>query len=171
MSRDTAAQGHGRGARALLASPHTPSVKKEREMQIGVDTQRAVETKRAFIVDSDDISAMALQFMLADELEVNVVAGSAEAIARAAGSTLDVLLLGASVIEAEGPQVVAALRAALPGVPIVACGPAGDPGVAQALAQGARSAITRPYKVEAVRQKVNAQIGRRALLTIPVVLG
>ena len=37
-------------------------------MQIGVDTQRAVETKRAFIIDSDDISAMALQFMLADEL-------------------------------------------------------------------------------------------------------
>ena len=48
-------------------------------MQIGVDTQRAVETKRAFIIDSDDISAMALQFMLADELEVNVFTSSAEA--------------------------------------------------------------------------------------------
>jgi CheY-like chemotaxis protein len=140
-------------------------------MQIGVDTQRAVETKRALIVDSDDISAMALQFMLADELEVNVVGSSREAIARAQGLSLDLLLLGASVIEAEGAQVVGALLAALPGVPLIACGPAGDAGIAQALALGARSAIVRPYKVEAVRQRVNAQIGRRAVLTIPVVLG
>lgn len=140
-------------------------------MQIGVDTQRAVETKRAFIIDSDDISAMALQFMLADELEVNVVASSADAIARAQGASLDLLLLGASVIEAEGAQVVSTLLAALPGVPLIACGPAGDARVTQALALGARSTIVRPYKVEAVRQRVNAQIGRRAVLTIPVVLG
>jgi len=140
-------------------------------MQIGVDTQRAVESKRAFIIDSDDISAMALQFMLADELEAHVMAGSGEAIERARSTTVDVILLGASVIEAEGAQRVSALLAALPGVPVIACGPAGDAGVAQALALGARSCITRPFKVEAVRQKVNAQIGRRAVLTIPVVLG
>jgi DNA-binding response OmpR family regulator len=140
-------------------------------MQIGVDTQRAVETKRAFIIDSDDISAMALQFMLADELEVNVVTTSAEAIARAQGIALDVILLGASVIGAEGAQAVSTLHVALPGVPVIVCGPAGDVGVARALALGARSAIVRPFKVEAVRQRVNAQIGRRAVLTIPVVLG
>jgi hypothetical protein len=63
------------------------------------------------------------------------------------------------------------LCTAFPEVPIIACGPAGDEGVAQALAGGARTSITRPFKVEAVRQKVNAQIGRRAVLTIPVVQG
>jgi DNA-binding NtrC family response regulator len=140
-------------------------------MQIGVDTQRAVETKRAFIIDSDDISSMALQFMLADELEVNVMASSDEAIARRHGSAIDVLLLGTSVIEAEGAGVVTRLLAAFPGVPVIAFGPAGDAGVAQALALGARSCIVRPFKVEAVRQRVNAQIGRRAVLSIPVVLG
>lgn len=141
-------------------------------MQIGVDTQRAVETKRAFIIDSDDVSSMALQFMLADELEVNVFTGSAEALARAQGTgALSVILLGASVIEAEGPAVVTTLLAAQPGVPIIVFGLEGDEGVAQALKLGARSAITRPFKLEAVRQKVNAQIGRRAVLTIPVVLG
>ena len=140
-------------------------------MQIGVDTQRAVETKRAFIIDSDDIASMALQFMLADELEVHVLASSAQAVARAQVTALDVILLGASVIEAEGVGVVGALLAAFPGVPVIACGPAGDAGVAQALAHGARSTIVRPFKVEAVRQRVNAQIGRRAVLTIPVVLG
>jgi CheY-like chemotaxis protein len=140
-------------------------------MQIGVDTQRAVENKRAFIVDSDDISALALQFMLADELEVHVIAGSDEAIARGQASAVDVILLGASVLASEGVQVVARLLGALPGVPIIACGHAGNDAVAQALAAGARSTITRPFKVEAVRQRVNAQIGRRAVLAIPVVLG
>ena len=140
-------------------------------MQIGVESQRAVETKRAFIVDNDDISGMALQFMLADELEVHVITHSSEAIARGQASAVDVILLGAGVIEAEGPQVVTSLLTALPGVPVIACGPADDAGVAQALTLGARSAITRPFKVEAVRQRVNAQIGRRAVLSIPVVLG
>lgn len=141
-------------------------------MQIGVDTQRAVETKRAFIIDSDDVSSMALQFMLADELEVNVFATSAEAIARArASAALNVILLGASVIEAEGPSVVSELKTVLPGVPIIVFGLDGDAGVAQALKLGARSSITRPFKLELVRQKVNAQIGRRAVLAIPVVVG
>ena len=138
-------------------------------MQIGVDTQRAVETKRALIVDSDDISAMALQFMLADELEVNIVATSADAGARTRAP--DVILLGTSAMANEGAQVLGSLAVAFPGVPIIAFGPAADPAVALALAHGARSAIVRPFKVVAVRQRVNAQIGRRAVLAIPVVLG
>ena len=138
-------------------------------MQIGVDTQRAVENKRALIVDNDDIGATALQFMLADELEVNVIGSGAEAAARLQAGPVDVVLLGAGVLEAEGGAVVTRLLAAQPGVPLIAYGPAGDAGVAPALQLGARSAITRPFKLEAVRQRVNAQIGRRAVLTIPVV--
>lgn len=140
-------------------------------MQIGVDTQRAVETKRAYIIDSDDIGATALQFMLADELEVHQLSDSGEAIARAAAGAVDVILLGAAAIEAEGEPGVRALLAAFPGVPVIAYGPADDEGVALALTLGARSSIVRPFKVEAVRQKVNAQIGRRAVLAIPVVRG
>lgn len=137
-------------------------------MQIGVDTARAVESKRAFILDLDDVSATALQFMLADELEVHVFPGSAQAQQHPAADRVDVLLLGASVIEAESPAVVARLQQAWPGVPVLAFGPAADAGVQAALAQGARTAIERPFKLETVRRKVNAHIGRRALLDIPV---
>ena len=137
-------------------------------MQIGVDTQRAVESKRAYIIDSDDIGATALQFMLADELEVHQLGSSGEAIARA-DVRVDVVLLGAAAMETEGEGCVNALLAAFPGVPVIAYGPEGDECVARALALGARSSIARPFKVEAVRQKVNAQIGRRAVLSIPVV--
>lgn len=137
-------------------------------MQIGVDTARAVETKRAFILDVDDIAATALQFMLADELEVHVFASSAAALAHPAAGGVDVVLLGAGFIEAESPAVVPRLLQAWPGVPLLAFGPAQDASVQAALAQGARTAIDRPFKLETVRRKVNAQIGRRALIEIPV---
>ena len=39
-------------------------------MQIGVETSKAVENKRVFVVDSDEITRAALQFMLHDENEV-----------------------------------------------------------------------------------------------------
>lgn len=139
-------------------------------MQIGVDTARAVETKRAFIFDLDEISATALQFMLADELEVNVYTSLAEARTQGSSRGLDVILLGASVVEAQTPAVVGQLKAEWPGVPIIVFGHADDPAVQAALGQGARTSITRPFKVEAVRQRVNAHIGRRAVLSVPVVV-
>lgn len=140
-------------------------------MQIGVDTARAVETKRAFILDVDDIAATALQFMLADELEVHVFDTSAAALAHPAAAGVDVVLLGAGLIEAETPEVVALLREAWPAVPLLAYGPAGDVSVQAALALGARTSIPRPFQVETVRRKVNAQIGRRAVLDVAVARG
>ncbi|HEY9107717.1 MAG TPA: hypothetical protein VIN58_13645 [Roseateles sp.] len=137
-------------------------------MQIGVDTARAVETKRAFILDPDDVSTTALQFMLADELEVHVFTSSAEALRHPAADRIDIVLLGAGLIEAETADVVDRLLQALPGVPLLAYGPAGDASVQASLARGARSSIERPFKLETVRRKVNAQIGRRAVLEIPV---
>ncbi|MEK8033385.1 hypothetical protein AACH06_21410 [Ideonella sp. DXS29W] len=139
-------------------------------MQIGVDSQRAVETKRAYIIDSDDVGATGLQFMLADELEVHQMAACADALSRAS-QAVDVILLGAEAAGAAGEAGLRALFGAFEGVPVIAYGPAGDERVAQALALGARSSIARPFKLETVRQKVNAQIGRRAVLTIPVVRG
>lgn len=138
-------------------------------MQIGVDTARAVETKRAFILDVDDIAATALQFMLVDELEVHVFTSSAAALAHVAARGVDVVLLGAGLIEAETPAVVPRLREAWPDAPLLAYGPAGDAAVLAALSGGARSAIARPFQVETVRRKVNAQIGRRAVLDVAVV--
>jgi len=140
-------------------------------MQIGVDTTRAVETKRAFILDPDDVSTTALQFMLADELEVHVFTSSAEALRHPAADRIDIVLLGAGLVEAETADVVDRLLQALPGVPLLAYGPAGDTSVQAALARGARSSIERPFKLETVRRKVNAQIGRRAVLEIPVARG
>ena len=56
-------------------------------------------------------------------------------------------------------------------MPVLAFGMPDDASVQAALARGAKSSIARPFKLENVRKKVNAQIGRRAVLEIPVVRG
>ncbi|MBU0604460.1 MAG: response regulator [Gammaproteobacteria bacterium] len=140
-------------------------------MQIGVDSQRAVENRRVFVVDNDEVVGMALQFMLADEMETHVLQGSAEALSKGAAAPPDVLLLGSGVLASEGVDVVTRLKAGLPGVKILlVCLDAAEDDVRAALALGADSTLLRPLKVENVRRRVDTQLGRRTPLEIPVVL-
>lgn len=140
-------------------------------MQIGVDSQRAVENKRVFVIDSDEVVSMALQFMLADEMETHVLGSSAEALAKGRGAPPDLVLLGADVLEGEGVEVVTRLKDGLGGVRmLLVCTDADDENIRQALALGAESTLLRPLKLENVRRKVDTQLGRRAPLEIPVVL-
>lgn len=136
-------------------------------MQIGVDSQRAVENKRVFVVDDDDVVGTALQFMLADEMETHVFADLGSALTVAAATPPDLVLLGAGLLAGDA---VTRLRAALPQVRMLIVGSDADnDAVRQALAAGAQSTLLRPLKVENVRRKVDAQLGRRAALEIPVV--
>lgn len=42
-------------------------------MQIGVDSEKAVDDRRVFVVDDDEITSAALQFMLHDEIETHEI--------------------------------------------------------------------------------------------------
>lgn len=140
-------------------------------MQIGVDTQRAVENKRVFVLDCDDVTSTALQFMLADEMETHLFTTTADALAKARSAPPELVLLGLATLESEGEAVVTQLREAVEDVRIlVVCFDADEPLVKRALELGAVSTLLRPLKVENVRRKVDAQIGRRAALSIPVVV-
>ncbi|MDO6385357.1 response regulator [Uliginosibacterium sp. 31-12] len=140
-------------------------------MQIGVDTQRAVENRRVFVIDSDDVVSAGLQFMLADEMETHVFASSAEALAKARSWPPELAIVGAALLEQEGAAVISKLREALPQLRIlVVCFDAEDAMVKEALALGAASTLLRPLKLENVRRKVDAQLGRRTALEIPVVV-
>ena len=48
-------------------------------MQIGVETAKAVDQRRVFVVDDDEITRAALQFMLHDEIETHELATPEEA--------------------------------------------------------------------------------------------
>lgn len=131
-------------------------------MQIGVDSQRAVENRRVFVIDSDEVIGTALQFMLADEYETHVFADVTAAVEKGRDWPPDLILLGMAVVGA-----IAGIRAAQPGARIllVCDGTAAE----QAQAQGAEGVLTLPLKLETVRRTVDAQLGRPAGFAIPVV--
>jgi len=138
-------------------------------MQIGVDSLRAVENKRVFVIDSDEISSMALQFMLADECETHVLPDVASALIKGCNWPPQLVLLGAGSIALEGLATVTRLKAQHSGLKImIVCDSIDEPVVREALALGANAALPRPLKLETVRRKVDAQLGRRAALAIPV---
>jgi len=141
-------------------------------MQIGVDTQRAVENKRVFVVDSNDVTGMALQFMLADEMECNVYEDVQTALDWAENRPPQVILLGEALLEAEGAEVIGKFKAAIADVRILlVVTDANAEFVKAGIAAGAASTIVKPLTVEGVRRKVDAQLGRRAALSISVVQG
>ncbi len=140
-------------------------------MQIGVESQRAVENRRVFVIDGDDVVSAGLQFMLADEMETHVFATPAEALAKAVAWPPELAIVGISVLENEGAAVITRLREAIPELRIlIVCFDADEPLVKEAIELGANSSLLRPLKLENVRRKVDAQLGRRAPLAIPVVV-
>lgn len=136
-------------------------------MQIGVETSRAVENKRIFVVDSDEITRAALQFMLHDENETHELASLADAHAKGAERQPDLLLLGLAILLAGGTAVLGDIATRLPRAKILLVADAGQDALAQSyLKFGAHGVLTKPLRVEPVRRKVDILLGR---LKVPVI--
>jgi CheY-like chemotaxis protein len=140
-------------------------------MQIGVESSRAVENKRVFVVDSDEITRAVLQFMLHDENETHEIASVAEAYDKAVDWRPDVILLGMPIVASQGVGVVSEIRARIPGVKIaIVADSSADASAQSCLKQGAQSLLVKPLTIESVRRKVDILLGRRTSLAIPVQL-
>ncbi|MBD5803341.1 hypothetical protein AZOA_27770 [Azoarcus sp. Aa7] len=140
-------------------------------MQIGVDTQRAVENKRIFVVDDDEVSGIALQFMLADENETHVFEALDAALDKASAWPPQLILLGRGLCVGQEAALIARIKANLAGVKILlVCDACSAPDVAMLRASGADGILTRPLDLASVRRKVDGQLGRRMSLGIPLVV-
>lgn len=140
-------------------------------MQIGVEAQRAVENRRVFVVDADEINRTALQFMLADDNETHEFATLATALEKGQQWPPDLFLIGEPLLADQGKALVARLRATWPGVKVLAiCASDAAACVASAKAAGVDESVSRPFKMEAVRRKVDRHLGRKVELRIPVVV-
>ena len=138
-------------------------------MQIGVDTSRAVENKRVFIVTGDEITRAALQFMLHDEFEAHELAGLNAAYVKAADWKPDLLLLGLEIVEEHGPAILEEIGAKMNGVKILLVAAPGQDALAQVyLTKGAHSVLTKPLTVEGVRRKVGVMLGRGTNQIVPL---
>jgi DNA-binding response OmpR family regulator len=130
-------------------------------MQIGVETSRAVENKRIFVVSGDDITRTVLQFMLADENETHELPDLEAAYAKAEDWKPDLMLLGLQVVEAEGTRVLREIAGRLPETRIMLIAEQGQDAMALGyLKDGAHGVLTKPFTVEAVRRRVDVMLGR-----------
>lgn len=133
-------------------------------MQIGVESSRAVENKRIFVVEADEIIRSALQFMLHDENETHELATLEQAYAKGRDWKPDLLLLGLAIVEDQGVGVLDDIKARLPTAKILLVADSPDHPVAQTcLAAGAAGVLGKPITIEAVRGKVDILLGRRKL--------
>jgi CheY-like chemotaxis protein len=130
-------------------------------MQIGVDTSRAVENKRVFVVDNDEITRAVLQFMLQDENETHDLPSLGEAYKKGEQGRPDLLLLGLSIVEDGGPELLRLVGAQWPTTRVLLIAEPGQDAAAQNhLKSGAHGVLTKPFTVEGVRRKVDVQLGR-----------
>ena len=130
-------------------------------MQIGVETSRAVENRRVFVVSNDEITRSILQFMLHDENETHDLPSLRAAYEKAVDWKPDLLLLGLEIVEAQGAAVLSEIAGKMPDVKIMLIAGAGQDAHAQTyLNSGAHSVLTKPLTVESVRRKVNIVLGR-----------
>ncbi|MBU2642289.1 MAG: response regulator [Thiobacillus sp.] len=137
-------------------------------MQIGVESARAVDNKRLFVVANDDITRMALQFMLHDENETHDLPSLEAAFDKSIEWKPDLLLLGIDVVRERGMEVLPLIRSRLTSAKILLVADTReDPLVASCQSAGIDGLLVKPLTVENARRKVDGLLGRRQAL-IPI---
>ena len=133
-------------------------------MQIGVDCDKAVDNRRVYVVDADEVTRAAVGFMLADECATHEFADLDSAFAHAQDFAPDLVILGRAIVETGGHGVFAQVAAR--GARAVVLAESGARDYANAcLAAGARGVIYKPLDIATVRAKVDAFLGRLARTT------
>ena len=137
-------------------------------MQIGVESARAVDNKRLFVVANDEITRMALQFMLHDENETHDLSSLEAAFDKGIEWKPDLLLLGIDVVHERGMEVLPLIRSRLTSAKILLVADTReDPLVASCQSAGIDGLLVKPLTVENARRKVDGLLGRRQAL-IPI---
>ncbi|HTO59793.1 MAG TPA: response regulator [Bradyrhizobium sp.] len=131
-------------------------------MQIGVETAKAVDQRRVFVVDEDEITRAALQFMLHDEIETHELATPEEAYAKGIDWLKpDVVLLGVSLLKGRGTALIGELGQNFPGVRIlIVCAKSDEAVAVEGIKAGAHGAVVKPLTLDGVRKKVDTILGR-----------
>ena len=138
-------------------------------MQIGVETSRAVDNKRLFVVDDDEITRAALQFMLHDENEAHEVPDIATALSKSEEMKPDLILLGVGLVRKEGVEVINLLKSRIPDMKLLLVADNDtDPLINECRQNGADAVLVKPITIEATRKQVDRLLGRITRTVIPI---
>jgi CheY-like chemotaxis protein len=130
-------------------------------MQIGVEIAKAVDNKRIFVVDDDEVTRAALQFMLHDENETHEFADLDAALSKARDWRPDLLIIDAARLRTGAQGLIAELKKRIAGLRVVVTldqAGAGD----WARQRGADGVIGKPLSIEGTRGVVDEVLGRAA---------
>ncbi len=130
-------------------------------MQIGVESSRAVENKRVFVVDTDEIARAALQFMLHDENETHEFGDLDSALRKAEHWRPDLLILNAALVLTAAPDLIAGLKARIAGLKILVSIEGGTTDARTLRQAGADGVLHKPLTIEKARMAVDVALGRR----------
>lgn len=131
-------------------------------MQIGVESAKAVDNKRLFVVANDEITRMALQFMLHDENETHDLPTLEAAFDKSVEWKPDMLLLGIDVVAERGVDELALIRSRLADTKILLVAETrDDPLLAACQGAGIDGLLVKPLTVEEVRRRVDGLLGRK----------
>jgi DNA-binding response OmpR family regulator len=130
-------------------------------MQIGVETSKAVDNKRVFVVDSDEITRAALQFMLHDENETHEFADLDSALRKAEQWRPDLLILNAALVLTSAPDLIASLKSRIAGLKVLVSIEGGTTDARTLRQAGADGVLYKPLTIEKARMAVDVALGRR----------
>ncbi|MFY9655063.1 MAG: response regulator [Methylocystis sp.] len=130
-------------------------------MQIGVESSKAVDNKRIFVIDEDEIIRAALQFMLHDENETHEAPSLEWAYEKAVDWPPDLVIVSEALLRRHGAALYGEIRERLRGPKImIVIEPGGVELAKQCLAEGADSVAIKPLRIELVRRKADLLLGR-----------
>lgn len=131
-------------------------------MQIGVESAKAVDQRRVFVIDEDEVTRIALQFMLHDEIETHELPTLEDAYAKGVDWLKpDIVMLGVSFVKQFGPGLIGEIKSKFGPVSIIiVCDKADESVAVEALKAGAHAALVKPLILDAVRKRVDTILGR-----------
>jgi len=130
-------------------------------MQIGVESSKAVDNKRIFVIDEDEIIRAALQFMLHDENETHEAPSLEWAYEKAVDWPPDLVIFSEALLRRHGAALYGEIRERLRGPKImIVLEPGGVELAKQCLSEGADSVAIKPLRIELVRRKADLLLGR-----------
>ena len=131
-------------------------------MQIGVETSKAVDNKRIFVVDENEIIRAAVQFMLHDENETHEAPSLEWAYDKARDWPPDLIILAEALVRERGSGMLKEIAERLPDTKILVIVDSATDGFGkQCLADGVDGVLIKPLTIEFVRRKVDVLLGRR----------
>jgi len=138
------------------------TISSEGDMQIGVETSTAVDNKRIFVVDENEIIRAAVQFMLHDENETHEAPSLEWAYDKARDWPQDLIILAEALVRERESGLLKEIAERLPDTKILVIVDSATDGFGkQCLADGADGVLIKPLTIEFVRRKVDVLLGRR----------